>query len=97
MNLLECNKDIGFTDRFKFEKGCYSNNFILQYLQRINIESVRLVDSNGLILMIREIDYPNNIKIYFQGNKNDCIKYANQITENVIISDSFNNFVISIK
>lgn len=82
-------KDVCFGKRFGLERARFSKEFIRETLKTIDIESIRLVDSNGYRLIVKETGKIDNIRIYFSGTKRECVKFANSISPNVIETESF--------
>ncbi len=82
-------KDICIADYFGFKNEQLSLNKILKLLKNVEVESVKLVDSNGLRIVIRIKKEKNNIRMYFKGNKDDCLIFSKKISDNIIISPSF--------
>ena len=62
----------------------------LNLLKRIDIENVRLIDSNGLRIIIKVKNEKDNIRVYFNGTKEKCIDFSKKLTDNIVISPSFN-------
>jgi len=58
-------------------------------LSKIDIESIRIVDSKGFRIIIKPRDENVNIRLYFRGSKEDCVKYAKSLSDNVEIAPSF--------
>lgn len=82
-------KDITFGRRFKLISRKFSRELVLEKLQSIEVEFVRVIDSRGLRLIVREKGANENIRIYFKGSNEECLAFAKKISPNVIISDSF--------
>jgi len=83
-------KDVCFGKRFGLEKGTYDRDTILQHLNTIRIESVRLVETTGgLRIVVKETGDRDNIRIYFNGSKEECLQFAKKITDNVELSENF--------
>ena len=61
---------------------------VLELLQSIDIEKVRIVDSNGLRVLVKPRGENVNIRCYYQGSIAECTEFARQISENVEIATS---------
>ena len=82
-------KDVCFGKRFGLKRQLYSQDLIIEKLSEIEIDSIRLMDSNGLRMIIKEKDCRDNIRIYFSSTKEDCIKFAEELCDNIEIAESF--------
>jgi len=85
-------KDVCVGVRFGLKRQEVNKSKILACLKTIEIESVSLMETKGkLRILVREKESKDYIRIYFQGTKEECLTYAKQIHQNVIIKDSFSN------
>lgn len=82
-------KDICIGKYFGLEKQQLGKKKTLELLKQLKIESVKLVNSKGLRIIIKLKNEKDNIRVYFTGTNDECIKYAKKITDNVVISPSF--------
>ena len=82
-------KDICAGIRFGLKRDEVTPEKVFECLKKIQVESIRIVDSNGFRLVIKEKGTIDNIRVYFKGSKEDCLEYAKRIHPNVIIADSF--------
>ena len=71
------NKKIGQEETFKL-------------LKTVDIKNITLVNSNGLRIIVKVKDERDNIRVYFNGTKEKCIDFSKKLTDNIIISPSFN-------
>lgn len=62
---------------------------ILELLKTIEIEKITLLNSNGFRIIVKVIDEKDNIRIYFNGTKEECLQFSKKISDNIIISPSF--------
>jgi hypothetical protein len=76
-------KDICFSVYFKVLTKNITFENILDILKNVEVENVRLVDSNGLRIILRIKDEKDNIRLYFHGTKDECIEFAKKITSNI--------------
>lgn len=81
-------KDVTFGQRFNMRRVRFNEKLFLDTLKTIEIESVRLINSRGLRILIREKGAHDNIRIYFTGTKEACIEFAKQISPNVEITET---------
>jgi hypothetical protein len=83
-------KDVCIGKYFGVSKRELTKTKILELLGSIDIESVKLVSTNELRIIIKERDEVDNIRIYFKGSNKECLEYAKQIqADELIISESF--------
>ena len=82
-------KDVCIGKYFALEKQQLGLEKTLNLLKRIDIENVRLIDSNGLRIIIKVKNEKDNIRVYFTETKDKCVEFAKKISENVIITASF--------
>lgn len=83
-------KDVCVGTYFKLKKQQHlGEDKTLELLKTISIENVTLVDSKGLRIIVAVKDEKVNIRIYFSGSKENCVKYAKKIYKNVVITPSF--------
>lgn len=83
-------KDVCFGKRFGLEKGTYDRDITIQKLRTIQIESVRLLETTGgLRIVVKETGNRDNIRLYFNGSREECLAFAREITPNVEVSESF--------
>jgi hypothetical protein len=82
-------RDICFGKRFGLSSTNFSQETMITTLKTIEIDSIRLMESNGLRLIVRETEKRDNIRLYFTGSNDECLEFAKKISDNVIISESF--------
>jgi hypothetical protein len=82
-------KDICIGKYFGLEKQQLGKEKTLELLKTLKIESVTLVNSNGLRIIVKLKNEKDNIRVYFSGSNDECIEYVKKITDNVVISSSF--------
>lgn len=82
-------KDICIGKYFGLEKQQLGKKKTLELLKPLKIESVKLVNSKGLRIIVKIKNEKDNIRVYFSGSNEECIEYAKKITANVVISPSF--------
>jgi hypothetical protein len=82
-------QDICIGRYFKLPKSQLSNEKVLELLSTIDIESVKLTNSKGIRIIVRERGKKDNIRIYFQGTEEECLEYVKDISDNVTIMESF--------
>ena len=83
-------KDICIGTYFKLKKQSHIGlKKTLELLKTVDVENVTLMDSNGFRLIIKIKGERDNIRIYFSGNRKQCLEYAKKISDNVIITPGF--------
>ena len=61
-----------------------------ELLKTLDIKNITLVNSNGIRIIVKVKDERDNIRVYFNGTKEKCIDFSKKLTDNIIISPSFN-------
>ncbi len=82
-------KDVCMGTYFNLPKQQLGQKKTLELLQLLEIERVRLLESKGLRILVKPLGKNVNIRIYFSGTREECLRYAQQISENVEQSESF--------
>ena len=82
-------KDICLGTYFGLKKQKLSLEKILELLETIEIEKITLLNSNGFRIIVKVIDEKDNIRIYFNGTKEECLEFSKKISDKIIISPSF--------
>jgi hypothetical protein len=82
-------KDVCLGIYFGLKKEKHSLEKILELLNTIEIEKITLLNSNGFRIIVKVIDEKDNIRIYFNGSKEECLEFSKKISYNIIISPSF--------
>ena len=81
-------KDVCIGVYFELPRTRITSEKRLELLQSIDIEKVRIVDSNGLRVLVKPRGENVNIRCYYQGSIAECTEFARQISENVEIATS---------
>ena len=74
---------------FNIPKQLLGLDKTLELLHTIDVERVRLVDSNGLRVLVRVRDENVNIRVYFSGTREECLAYAKLIHDDIEEAESF--------
>jgi len=82
-------KDICIGKYFGLKKQQLGLEKTLELLKPLEIESVSLIKSKGLRIIVKLKNEKDNIRVYFSGTNEECIEYAKKITENVVMTPSF--------
>lgn len=82
-------KDICIGKYFGFSLRKIDLTEALKYLKKIEVDKVTLTESNGLRILVKPKNEKDNIRIYFHGNKENCLEYARKISSNIIITSKF--------
>lgn len=82
-------KDVCVGTFFNLKKEEINPKKTLELLKPLEIENISLVNSNGLRIIVKLKNKKDNIRIYFSGSNEECLEYANKITDNIVISPSF--------
>ena len=83
-------RDVCFGKRFGLKRKSWSKDEILDKLKTIDVEQVRLVRTAGEFrIIVKEIGARDNIRVYFNGSKEECEDFAKKISDNVEIAESF--------
>lgn len=84
-------KDVCIGTYFNLKKQHLGLEKTLQLLSTLEIENVCLKYSKGFRIIVKIKNEKNNIRIYFtEGSRKDCLEYSKKISDNIIISPSFN-------
>lgn len=82
-------KDLCLGTYFGLKKKKISHEEIYKLLKKLDIKNIKLVDSNGLRIVVKVNNEKDNIRVYFNGTKEECISFSKKLTKDVIISPSF--------
>lgn len=82
-------KDVCVGTYFGFPKQHLGLDKTLDLLKSVDIEKIRLVNSHGLRILVKVKNEPINIRVYFPENKEECLSYATQLSNNIEIAESF--------
>lgn len=82
-------KDIMVGKYFNLPRSQIDKDIVLKNLKSIKIEKIRLTDSNGLRILVKPVNENINIRIYFNGSKQECIEYVKHLTDNIELSEAF--------
>lgn len=82
-------KDICIGTYFNISSNKINLDKVLEYLKKIEIDKVTLTESNGLRILVKPKNEKDNIRIYFHNSREECVKYAEKISKNIIITSKF--------
>lgn len=82
-------KDICLGTYFNLPKQQLGLDKTLELLKTLDIEKIRLVNSNGIRLLVNVRGEKDNIRVYFKKSKEECLEFASQLTTNLEITESF--------
>lgn len=82
-------KDVTVGTYFNMSKNEINKDIVLEKLKNVNIEKIRLTDSNGLRILVKVKDENINIRIYFSGSEEECLEYAKKISDKIETSEAF--------
>ncbi len=82
-------KDVCFGIYFNVKRKKFTLKEILEMLKTLDIESVTLKYSNGIRILVRVKNEHDNIRVYFNGTNDECLDFVKELTDNIIISPSF--------
>lgn len=82
-------RDVCIGPYFNLKRKKIEAEQIIELLKTVDIEYLYLTNSSGLRIVARLKNENTNIRVYFKGNTDDCLEFANKISTNIIISPSF--------
>ncbi len=82
-------KELTLGTYFDIERQQLGPESTLDLLQSIEVEGVRLVESNGLRIIVSVKGEKDKIRVYFQGTTEECLEFARKISDNISLSESF--------
>jgi hypothetical protein len=82
-------KDVCLGSYFGLKNKKISHDEIYELLKKVDIKNITLVDSNGLRIVVKVKNEKDNIRVYFNGTKEECISLSKKLSDDIIISPSF--------
>jgi hypothetical protein len=82
-------KDICIGPFFNLKRKQINKEKIIELLKTVDIDHLYLTNSNGLRIIARLKNENTNIRVYFKGDADCCLEFAQKISINIVISPSF--------